>query len=151
MIAENRRSRAHIDVPLILMVFALALFGVLSVTVATYTTSSSAESLLNHIVESSYAMRQVFFLMIAPIIIIVLINIPYSVFKRRAALIYYGATALVAIVWVVNRAEGVKQWLDIIWGFTIQPTEFAKLAMILMLATVLSRSEHPMSTFREFV
>ena len=152
MIAENRRSRAHIDVPLILLVFALALFGVLCVTVATYSTSSSPdESLLNHIVESSYAMRQVFFLMIAPIIIVFLINFPYSFFKRRAALIYYAATALVTVVWVVNRAEGVKQWLDIIWGFTIQPTEFAKLAMILMLASVLSKSERPMSTIKEFL
>ena len=150
MIAENRRVRAHIDVPLILMVFILALFGVLSVTVATYTTSSTADSLLSHIVESNYAMRQVFFLMIAPIIITFLVSIPFAIFKRRAALIYYAATILVTVVWVVNRAEGVKQWLDIIWGFTIQPTEFAKLALILMLAKVLSQSEHPMSTMKDF-
>ena len=58
---------------------------------------------------------------------------------------------LVLVVWVFNRAEGVKAWLDIIWDMTIQPSEFIKLAMILMLAQRLSQSEHPMSTFRDFI
>lgn len=41
--------------------------------------------------------------------------------------------------------------MDIIWGFTIQPSEFAKLSMILMLARVLSRYDKPMSTVRDFI
>ena len=45
----------------------------------------------------------------------------------------------------------MKAWLDIIWGFTIQPSEFAKLAMILMMAKTLSRYDRPMSTVKEFI
>ncbi|MEG0513240.1 MAG: hypothetical protein RR653_11065 [Clostridia bacterium] len=44
VINESRRSRAHFDLPLVLMVFALAAFGVLSVAVATFDTSSKTES-----------------------------------------------------------------------------------------------------------
>lgn len=152
MIVENRRARAHVDVPLIMMVFGLAIFGVLAVCVATYSTTSTADaSLLNHIVESTNAVRQCVFLMIAPVILVVIMNFPYDLLRRITPLLYYGGTILVAVVWVFNRATGVKAWLDIIWGYTIQPSEFVKLSMILMLARVLSRKEQPMSTFRDFM
>ena len=150
MIAENRRANAHIDWPLILMVAAISIFGVLAVCVATYTPSSTAETLLGHIVESSFTLRQCFFLLLAPVVLLVIMNFPYDLMRRSTELIYYGSIVLVFLVAIFNRAEGVKQWLDIIWGFTIQPTEFAKLAMILMLAKTLAHSERPMGTIREF-
>lgn len=152
MIVENRRARAHVDVPLMVMVLGMAVFGVLAVCVATYSTSSTSDaSLLNHIVESTFAVRQCVFLMLAPVILVVLMNVPYDLLRRLTPLLYYGGTILVAVVWVFNRAEGVKAWLDIIWGYTIQPSEFVKLSMILMLARVLSRKEQPMSTVKEFI
>ena len=49
MIADNRRTRAHTDWPLILLVAGLSLFGVIAVCVATYSIESAAESLLAHI------------------------------------------------------------------------------------------------------
>lgn len=149
---ENRRMRAHFDVPLVLLVGAMAVFGVLAVAVATYsTTSTSDASLLNHIVESSSAMRQSFYLLLAPLIISVLINIPYDMYRRYAQLLYVLGTLLVLFTWVTNGAEGVKQWTDIIWGYTIQPSEFLKLAIILMTAKSLARYDRPMSTFKQFV
>ena len=151
MIAENRRARAHIDIPLILLVSAMSIFGVLAVCVATYSTSSSAETWLAHIVESSSAMRQCFFLMLAPVIVAIIINIPFHVLKRFTKLAYIGATVLVLFTWVTNGAEGVKAWTDVIWGYTIQPSEFIKLAMILMLAQELAKHESPMNTPKEFV
>ena len=87
MLSEDRRSRAHFDIPLTLITFALAIFGVLAVSVATYTTSSSSDaSLLNHIVESSYSMRQAIFLLIAPLVIGVMASLPYDFLRRRASL-----------------------------------------------------------------
>ena len=151
MIAENRRARAHIDIPLILLVSAMSIFGVLAVCVATYSTSSSAETWLAHIVESSSAMRQCFFLMLAPVIVAVIINIPFHVLKRFTKLAYIGATVLVLFTWVTNGAEGVKAWTDVIWGMTIQPSEFIKLAMILMLAQEMAKHESPMNTPQEFM
>lgn len=152
MIVENRRTRAHVDVPLIVMVFALSIFGVLAVSVATYSTSSTSDaSLLNHIVESSYAVRQCIFLMLAPVVLVVIMNFPYDLLRRITPLLYWGGILLVALVWIFNRAAGVKAWLDIIWGYTIQPSEFVKLSMILMLAKRLARSERPMNTFKDFI
>ncbi len=151
MIAENRRARAHIDIPLILLVSMMSVFGVLAVCVATFSTNSTAESWLAHIVESSSAMRQCFFLMLAPIIVVVIVNIPFHVIRRFTRLVYFGTSGLVLFTLVTNGAEGVKAWTDIIWDMTIQPSEFIKLAMILILAQELSRDEQPMGTPKEFV
>ena len=150
MYAENRRARAHTDWPLILMIAALSIFGVIAVCVATYTPDSTAESLLAHITESSSAMRQCFFLLLAPFIVTVLMNIPYHLIKRFTFVLYVLATVLVAFTWLSNRAEGVKAWTDVIWGLTIQPSEFIKLAMILVLAQDLSKEDQPLSTQRDF-
>ena len=152
MIAENRRTRAHTDWFLIVMVMLIALFGILAVSVATYSTSSESDvPLLNHIVNSSFALRQSLFVLVAPIILSLIMSIPYEMLRRSSKILYYLSNLLLLVVWVFNRATGVKAWLDTLWGFTIQPSEFAKLSMILVLARVLSQSDKPMSTMQDFV
>ena len=149
MIAESRAARAHTDVILILMVFAMSLFGVVAVCVATYTADSSPDvPFLNHVFESSYTMRQCLFVLVGALVVGVLIAIPFDFLRRRAELIYWATALLLAVVTVFNRATGVKAWLDIIWGYTIQPSEFAKLAMILILAKQLARESRPLSSWK---
>ena len=151
MIAESRATRAHTDVVLILLVAAMSIFGIVAVCVATYSTSSSPDvSFLNHLVESTYAMRQSLFVLVASLVIGFMIAIPYDFLRRRTELIYWLTVALLAVVTIFNRAQGVKAWLDIIWGYTIQPSEFAKLAMILILAKEMSTESRPISTPRSF-
>ncbi len=149
---ERRAYRAHTDLVLILQVALMSLMGIVAVCVATYSPDSSSDiSFLNHVVESSYTMRQCLFVFIAaPLVVGALMVIPYDLLFRQAELIYWAMVVLLAVVTVFNRAQGVKAWLDIIWGYTIQPSEFAKLSMILILAKQLSRTSKPMSTFRSF-
>ncbi|MBR5345986.1 MAG: rod shape-determining protein RodA [Clostridia bacterium] len=150
MIAENRRARAHLDIPLIAIVYALSLFGILAVAVATYSTSSDPDQpLLNHIMSSTSARRQALYVAISPIVLAIMVPLPIRFYRQRAALLYWLATGLITVVWVFNRATGVKQWLDLFMSFTIQPTEFAKLAIILMLARIMSSKEKPMSNRKD--
>ena len=140
------------DLVLIFLVFAMSLFGIVAVCVATYSPDSTPDtSFLNHVVESSYAMRQCLFLLVAPLVIGVIMALPFDFLRRRAELIYWASFILLVVVTVFNRAQGVKAWLDIIWGYTIQPSEFAKLAMILILAKQLSKQDRPMSDSRSFI
>ena len=150
MIAEKRRARAHLDIPLIAIVYALSVFGILAVAVGTYSTSSTSDlPLLNHIMESTYARRQALYVAISPFVLAALIAVPLNFYRRYCRLLYWLATGLITVVWVFNRATGVKQWLDIFLDFTIQPTEFAKLAIILMLARDMSSREKPMATIQD--
>ncbi len=149
---ENRHSRAHVDIILIALVFGMSLFGIVAVCVATFSPGGDPDaSFLNHIFGSSYATRQCLFLLLAPLVVGVIMAFPYEVLRQRAELFYWISFALLTITTIFNRAQGVKAWMDIIWGYTIQPSEFAKLAMILILAKNLSKQDKPLADFRSFV
>ncbi|MBR0387880.1 MAG: hypothetical protein IJH85_08805, partial [Clostridia bacterium] len=114
---ERRAYRAHTDIVLILLVAAMSLMGIVAVCVATYSPASSPDiSFLNHVVESSYTMRQCLFVLVAPLVVGFLMVLPYDFLFRRTELIYWIMVVLLAVVTVFNRAQGVKAWLDIIWG-----------------------------------
>ena len=149
MINESRRSRAHFDLPLVLLVFGLAAFGVLAVSVATFSTSSAEEdTLLNYIVASYYGLRQSIFFLISPVIIGVITYFPYEFIRRRSSLFYFVACGLLLITLVSNQAQGVKAWTDLIWGYTIQPSEFVKLACIIVVAKYLESNTDPMGDLK---
>ncbi len=148
MVSDSRRSRQHFDYILTALVFALAAFGVLSVAVATFSTASEAEdTLLNYIVASHYGLRQAIFFLISPIVIGVITLCPYEIIHRRSTLFYYFACGLLLIA-LAGQAAGVKAWIDIIWGYTLQPSEFVKLACIIVTARYLEKNDDPMGTWR---
>ena len=148
MLNESRRSRAHFDFPLALLTFGLAAFGVLCVSVATFSTSSETEgTLLNYIVASYYGMRQAIFFLISPVVVGVITYFPYEFIRRRSMLFYYVACGLL-IVALGGQAAGVKAWIDILWGYTIQPSEFVKLACIIVTAKYLETETDPMGSLR---
>ena len=151
-ITENRHARAHVDGVLIALVFAMSLFGIVAVCVATYSPNSAEDaSFLNHVIESSYAMKQCLFVLMAPLVIGVIMAFPYDILRRRAEWFYWAAFILLSVTTIFNRAQGVKAWLDTLWGYTIQPSEFMKLAMILVLAKNFSRQDSPMSDSKSFI
>ena len=152
MVNESRRSRAHLDIPLLILVFGLAAFGVLAVSVATFSTASQAEdTLLNYIVSSYYGFRQAIFFFVAFIVVFVIAYFPYEFLRRRASLFYFLACSLLGITLITNGAQGVKAWTDLIWGYTIQPSEFIKLACIIVVAKYLESDSEPLSTFRSWL
>ena len=151
MITENRRARAHVDIPLLVLVFAMSLFGVVAVCVATYSPDSTSDtSFLNHVVESSYTLRQCLFLLVAPLVVGVIMSFPFDLLRRYAQLIYWISFILLTVTTIFNRAAGVKAWLDVLWGYTIQPSEFAKLSIILLLAKQLAARDRPLSDATSF-
>ncbi len=140
------------DGVLIFLVFAMSLFGIVAVCVATYSPASSENaSFLNRVFESSYATRQCLFLLVAPLVLGVIMALPYDLLRRRAELLYWASFILLTVTTVFNRATGVKAWLDTLWGYTIQPSEFAKLAIILVLAKNLAKQDQPMSDMKSFM
>lgn len=152
MTTESRKYRAHFDLVLVILVYAVAVFGVLAVTVATYSVNDVAEaSLLQRIAGSYYGSRQAIFLMISPIVLGVLLAFRYESIRFLARPIYYFSIVLLVVSLVTSRNKNVQAWISVLWGYTLQPSEFIKIGMILMLAKVLAAAEKPMSTFKDFV
>ncbi len=66
-----------------------------------------------------------------------------------AALSYAGAIVLLLVVLVVGGGDGVQRWIDL--GFiTIQPSEVAKMATVMMLALYMAKYEDKISTTHKF-
>lgn len=147
MLNETRRSKAHFDYILTALIFSLAAFGVLSVSVATFSTASDTEdTLLNYIVASHYGLRQAIFFLISPVVIGVITFFPYEFIRRRSQLFYYFACGLLLVA-LGGQAAGVKAWIDILWGYTLQPSEFVKLACIIVTAKYLEKNDDPMGSW----
>ena len=152
MINESRRSRAHLDWQLMVLVFSLAAFGVLAVSVATFSITSEAEdTLLNYIVSSEKGLRQAIFFFVAFVVVLFIAYFPNDIIRRRAGLFYSLACGLMAFTLITNGAQGVKAWTDLIWGYTIQPSEFIKLACILAVAKSLETDTQPLSTLQSWI
>ena len=154
MTETRRRSQAHFDWPLLAVVYILSFFGILCITMATYDVDASGSlPLLNKILNSRSGMWQSIFLLVSPVVIFVIMAIPTDLFRARARLAYYAVLGLLVVTLIAGEvSNGLKGWMkSSILGRSIQPSEFAKLAILLMLARYLSRFEKPMGHFKEFM
>ncbi len=155
MMTEARwRSRGHFDWPLLVVVYALSVFGILCIAMATYDVDASANApLLNKILNSKSSMWQSIFLLVSPVVVGVVMAIPTELYRGRARLIYYAVLGLLVVTLLAGQvSNGLRGWMkSSILGRSIQPSEFAKLSILLMLARHLSRVEKPMSKFRDFL
>lgn len=98
-----------------------------------------------------YFRRHVMWLIVGVIAMVVAALIPLRWWRRLAfPLFVVTLLALVAVLAVGVRAGGATRWLEV-GGFTLQPSEPAKLATVLFLATIVSRREHLARGFWAFL
>ncbi|MCL1854411.1 MAG: rod shape-determining protein RodA [Clostridia bacterium] len=149
MIHESRRSRPHFDFLLAGLAFGLAAFGVLFVTVATFSADSPTEdTILNYIVSSYSGQRQALFFLISPIVVGAVTYFPHD-FLRRRTMVFYIAANILMLVALGSRAAGsnVSRWIEVLWGYTVQPCEFVKLPLILVTAKYLESNRDPLRSW----
>ena len=154
MTGEKVDKGSRYEIILLLLVYGLSIFGILCITMATYVPSVSENvPLLNKVLNSRSGMWQSIFLLVSPLVIGVTVALPTEVIRARTRLMYFGVLALLVVTLVIGQvSNGLKGWLrsDIL-GRSIQVSEFSKLTILLMLARQMSRSDKPMSKFRDFM
>ena len=151
----NRRARQHFDFPLLIITYALAIFGVFAITVATYKYTGetlAVDTLLARVTSSYYGKRQGLFLLVSPIAILGMMAIPYQFFQRFSGILYLGSLGFLAMVLAMGATtSGVTGWFSLFSGYMLQPSEFAKLASILHMAKFFARKENPVENMRDFI
>lgn len=132
--ASIRRDPAapwrHIDVVLVVAVMAIAAFGLLMIHSATKTDAAGA---------AYYVERQAMFCMIGFIAMLVAAFVDYRVIRDFAPIVF-GTTILVLVAVkspLGSSSKGTQAWFDL-GPFQLQPSEFAKLALIVMLAAYIA-------------
>lgn len=94
-----------------------------------------------------FTKRQLMWAGLGTFVMFVVMNIPYYKFKQWfAPFLLLTIFLLVAVLIVGDVRNGARSWFGI-GGFGIQPTEFAKLAIILYLAAIIAKKDEK---FREF-
>jgi rod shape determining protein RodA len=97
-------------------------------------------AIAGHITLAGYDQRQTIFVIIGFVVILVITAIDYRIWNSINRIIYYGMAGLLGILYVVGEAVfGSARWFETTY-FSIQPSELAKIVIILALAEFFSRN-----------
>jgi rod shape determining protein RodA len=132
--ATERRPLRHLDPVLLLAVIALATLGLLAIYSATH---HSLEAV--RLDPGYYVKRQITFLALGAIVLMVVASFDYRFLKVYAGLLYAASLVLLILVRTPlgSTEKGAQRWFEFL-GFQLAPSEIAKVAVICMLAAFLS-------------
>ena len=100
--------------------------------------------------EGSIWLRQLIFSILGIFAYILMSWINYRKLIRWAIWIYLGAIILLLIVFLFPKVNGAHRWIALP-GFTIQPSELAKPAVIIMLAAFASAPDRDINNIKSFM
>ena len=149
---NQRRSKASgqeifFDYTLLFIVLFLLAFGLVMLYSA-----SSYDASLHYEGDSAYFLkRQAVSTVMGLVAMIVVANIPYHFWERFAAI---GVIVSIVLIFLVltplgYEANGARRWIRIL-GFSIQPAEVAKLAIILFLASLICKMGRKTRSWKGF-
>lgn len=140
----DRRHLRNLDWGLLVAVLLLMVISVAVVSSATRQTTSDP---------LYFAKRQILWAAIGIVVIVGLLFFDYSLFGRMSNLIYLANLALLAAVMVpgVGHKElGAQRWINL--GFMkLQPSELAKIAIIITLANFMRMRERKFESLRDYI
>lgn len=94
-----------------------------------------------------FVKRQSLWALLGFIFLTIIIFIDYHNLERYSKVIYFGAIVLLIMVIISGRSSyGARRWLAI-GPFDFQPSEFAKIALIMFLADILSKNKLKFDNF----
>ncbi len=146
-IADKRqRDFRYFDYSLLIMVFFLVCFGL----VMLYSTSSYNGQV--KFKDSAYYLKKQLFADVLGIAVMAFVaQIDYRVWKKFWLLAYIGAFGMCTLVLFVGQElNGAKRWLKL-GPISFQPSEMAKVAIIVFLATIISQMPKQMGKFSALI
>ncbi|HZM29318.1 MAG TPA: rod shape-determining protein RodA [Acidimicrobiales bacterium] len=127
----------HVDVVLVSCVAAVSVLGALMILSSTRGTDPDAY-------DTSFLRRQVLFIAAGVVGMVLITLVDYRRLRDFAWLPYVAAlVSLVLVVAVGEEVRGTQAWFQI-GAFQLQPAEFAKVAVILAVASLLAGREVPL-------
>ena len=130
MLRIDRRLVAHFEWPLLTLALAISACGLLTIFSATYAAGAGM---------SPYVVRQAAWIAVGLLVLVISLVIDYRVLDRYGLLTYLAVLAMLVLVPLIGvSGGGARRWLSL-GPVSIQPSEFMKLALIIVLASQLHR------------
>ena len=144
---EKEQNRSGIDIPFLLLTLLILLIGVVMVLSASY---ASAYYMTGQ--PMWFFTRQLVFAVSGVAIMLLVSNIRTSTMSRWSVQLLLVSIALLVVVLVIGiRVNGATRWIGVGSGnsaFTFQPSEIAKLAVIMSYAQLMCKFGKKMKKFR---
>ena len=138
-------SRGAFDIPFALITLLLLTIGVVMVLSASFARAYYDSSIKS---TTYFFNRQLFFAVSGVAIMYIASRFPIGFYRQFSSLILLVSIVLLLLVLVGGeRANGAKRWFKIA-GITFQPSEIAKVGVILVEAQMICRYKGRMKTFR---
>lgn len=128
------------DYGLIVIVFFLILIGLLAIYSASYQVESP-------VLKANFT-RQLLWIFLSIIILIVMIIMPTGAYQAAAYPLYFLAIILLILTLVLNHGNSVARWISI-GPIRFQPAEFAKIGAVLALAKYLSNEKRNLNDLKD--
>jgi rod shape determining protein RodA len=131
---SERRPLRHLDPVLLLAVLVLGIVGLATIYSATH-----ASLVAQRIDPGFYLKKQLTFVTLGVVVILVAASFDYRFVKVYAGIVYVASLALLVLVRtpIGTTVRGSQRWFQL-FGFQLAPSEIAKLALVAMLAAFLS-------------
>ena len=147
---ESRElAKGPIDLPFCLLVLLLTAVGLIMLLSASFPSAYYEESTNNN--PMYYFIRQGVFAIAGVAAMFLISKINYQMFRRISKAALFIAILLVALVLVPGvgiTRNNATRWLGVGTLFTFQPSEIAKVAVVLYFSDTISRKKDRMRTFR---
>jgi cell division protein FtsW len=147
---SGARARAFQEVTpaervLVLVSAVLVAFGLVMVYSA-----SSVTALQSYGSSWFFLQRHIVYAVLGIVALVVVARLDYHRLRPLAPVILVVSLGLLVMVMVAGvSAKGAQRWLPLFGGFTIQPSELAKLALVIYAAAMLSLRTRPARDWRE--
>lgn len=99
-----------------------------------------------------YVQLQALWIFVGLILTSVIAFVDYQKWRHFSKWIYtVNLMLLLAVIFFGNEAKGATRWITVTSSFAIQPSEFAKVFIIITLADFLAKREKNLNRFRDFI
>lgn len=127
---STTRGGPHIDMPLLIVIVAIASIGVVNL----YSATSAYVGASRHGGLADIYVTQIYWIVVGFLLAMLMAAIDYRHFERLAPLLYVGGLVLLSLVFVLaTDVRGSARWIRL-GSFTFQPSEFMKPWIVLMVA-----------------
>jgi cell division protein FtsW len=143
--AERSRVNSRLATTVLLVAIVLIVIG-LGETLS----ASSAKALADRQDRFYFFKRQLVGLGVGTVVMLILSRLPYRAWRRLATPVFISTLGLLTLVLAVGeRVNGARRWLAI-GPLSLQPSELAKLGVVVMLAVLIERKQKVLSDLSEF-
>lgn len=143
-------SRGPLDLPFLLLVLILLVIGLIMLLSASFPSAQASESY--HYDPLYFFKRQGIFAVAGVAAMFVISKINYQRFRGLAKMAMVVSIVLLALVLIPGIGKdfgtGARRWIGFGTLFTIQPSEIAKLGVIVYFSATIAKKREKMRTFR---